>query len=68
MSEPRHRKLAAMGMGALVSTGRSEVLQRLSFQIFNLWGDVFGEIREVQNVLADESPECALLIDRYCPR
>ena len=56
-----------MGMGALVSTGRSEVLQRLSFQIFNLWGDVFGEIREVQNVLADESPECAFLIDRHRP-
>ncbi|KIO12672.1 hypothetical protein M404DRAFT_959382 [Pisolithus tinctorius Marx 270] len=46
MSEPRHRKLAAMGIAALVSTGRSEVLDRLPNEIFNLWTDVLYEIRE----------------------
>jgi hypothetical protein len=48
MSEPRHRKITAMGIAALVSTGRSEVLQRLPGEIFNLWMDVFGELREAQ--------------------
>ncbi|ESK94397.1 importin 11 [Moniliophthora roreri MCA 2997] len=48
MSEPRHRKLVAMGMTALVSTGRPDVLQRLPTEIFNLWLDVFGEIREAR--------------------
>ena len=46
MSEPRHRKLAAMGIASLVSTGRHEVLDRLPTEICNLWLDVFGEIRE----------------------
>jgi len=46
MSEPRHRKLTAMGIASLVSTGRPEVLQRLPIEIFNLWVDVFCEIRE----------------------
>lgn len=46
MSEPRYRKLAAMGIATLVSTGRPEVLQRLPGEIFNLWLDVFGEIKE----------------------
>lgn len=48
MSEPRHRKLSAMGMAALVSTGRPEVLERIPGDVFNLWLDVFGEIKEVQ--------------------
>ncbi|KAJ7590824.1 armadillo-type protein [Mycena floridula] len=48
MSEPRARKLCAMGMAALVSTGRPEVLERLSGEIFNMWMDVFGEIKEAQ--------------------
>jgi hypothetical protein len=48
MSEPRHRKLAAMGIASLVSTGRPEVLQRLPIEIFNLWIDVFCEVREAQ--------------------
>ncbi|KAF8623412.1 hypothetical protein AX15_006355 [Amanita polypyramis BW_CC] len=48
MSEPRYRKLAAMGIASLVSTGRLEVLERLPTEIFNLWLDVFGEIKEVQ--------------------
>jgi hypothetical protein len=46
MSEPRHRKLTAMGIAALASTGRPEVLARLPTEIFNLWMDVFGEIKE----------------------
>ncbi|CCM04790.1 uncharacterized protein FIBRA_06983 [Fibroporia radiculosa] len=46
MSEPRLRKLAAMGIATLVSTGRPEVLGRLSTEICNLWLDVFSEIKE----------------------
>jgi len=37
-----------MGIASLVSTGRPEVLERLPTEIFNLWLDVFGEIKEVQ--------------------
>jgi hypothetical protein len=48
MSEPRQRKLAALGTAVLVSTARPEVLQRLSTDIFNLWLDVFGELKEAQ--------------------
>lgn len=53
MSEPRHRKLAAMGIASLVSTGRDEVLDRLPTEICNMWLDVFGEIREAA-IAADE--------------
>jgi hypothetical protein len=35
-----------MGIAALVSTGRQEVLKRMHSEIFNLWLDVFGEIKE----------------------
>ncbi|KAJ3989631.1 armadillo-type protein [Lentinula detonsa] len=49
MSEPRHRKLVAMGTAALVSTGHPEILARLRSEFFNLWLDVFGEIKEAQN-------------------
>jgi hypothetical protein len=48
MSEPRHRKLTGLGTAVLVSTARPEVLQRLSTDIFNLWLDVFGELKEAQ--------------------
>lgn len=48
MSEPRHRKLSAMGIAALVSTGRPEVLSRLPDEIFNIWTDVFAELKEVR--------------------
>ncbi|KAF9268117.1 ARM repeat-containing protein [Marasmius fiardii PR-910] len=48
MSEPRHRKLVAMGITALVSTGRPDVLERVPGDIFNLWLDVFGEIKEAR--------------------
>ena len=52
MAEPRHRKLAAMGIASWVSTSRPEVLDRLHTEIFNIWLDVFGELKEA---LADES-------------
>ncbi|KAL0067569.1 hypothetical protein AAF712_005284 [Marasmius tenuissimus] len=48
MSEPRYRKLVAMGIAALVSTGRPDVLHRVPTEIFNLWLDVFGEIKEAR--------------------
>jgi len=37
-----------MGLAVLVSTGRSEVLERLHSEIFDLWTDVFAELKEVQ--------------------
>lgn len=43
-----------MGAAAWASTGRPEVLDRLYSEIFNLWLDVFGELKEA---LADETPE-----------
>ncbi|TBU32713.1 ARM repeat-containing protein [Dichomitus squalens] len=55
MSEPRLRKLTAMGIANLVSTGRPEVLDRLSTEICNLWIDVFGEIKEAQSNTGNDS-------------
>ena len=47
-----------MGLAALVSTGRSEVLERLHSEVFDLWTDVFAELKEVQrqrdNAIGDE--------------
>ncbi|KAL7282456.1 hypothetical protein ACG7TL_003927 [Trametes sanguinea] len=63
MSEPRLRKLTAMGIASLVSTGRPEVLDRLSTEICNLWIDVFGEIKEAQNN-ADNDPSLKLYWDK----
>jgi importin-11 len=60
MAEPRHRKVAAMGIASWVSTGRSEVLGRLYTEIFNLWLDVFGELKEA---LADQSAEGTRLVN-----
>ncbi|KAH6915318.1 ran binding protein 11 [Coprinopsis sp. MPI-PUGE-AT-0042] len=54
MSEPRYRKLTAMGVAALVSTGHPEVLKRLPGEIFNLWLDVFGEIKETLEAHGDD--------------
>lgn len=53
MYEPRHRKLAAMGITALVATGQDEVLDRLATEICNMWLDVFGEIREAKESAAE---------------
>jgi hypothetical protein len=59
MSEPRHRKLTAMAMADLIATGQPVVLKRLPTEIFNLWLDVFGEVREAKN-LSEERPEYVL--------
>ncbi|EPQ59406.1 ARM repeat-containing protein [Gloeophyllum trabeum ATCC 11539] len=71
MSEPRYRKLAAMSIANLVSTGRPEVLERLHSEIFNLWLDVFGELKEAKEQ-ADghaglEGPAITLFWDRNEP-
>lgn len=55
--EPRHRKLYAMGIAALVSTGRPEVLERLPTEVFDLWTDVFAELKEVQRQKEDDFEE-----------
>jgi len=49
-----------MGIASLVSTGRPEVLKRLSTEVFNLWLDVFGEIKEVRLCMTAEEEECVL--------
>lgn len=59
MSEARHRKLAAMGIASLVSTGRPEVLERLSGEIFNIWLDVFGEVKEALEQAEDSDAPLA---------
>ncbi|KAG7449051.1 ARM repeat-containing protein [Guyanagaster necrorhizus] len=56
MSEPKHRKLCAMGMAALVSTGRHEVLERLPTEIFNLWSEVFLDLKESKEQMASAEP------------
>lgn len=43
-----------MGLAALVSTGRPEVLERLHSEVFDLWTDVFAELKEVQRQREDE--------------
>ncbi|PCH41237.1 ARM repeat-containing protein [Wolfiporia cocos MD-104 SS10] len=53
MSEPRLRKLTAMGIANLIATGRPEVMERLSSEVCNMWLDVFSEMKEAQT--ADES-------------
>ena len=53
MSEPRHRKLLALGIASLVSTGCPEVLGRVPNEIFNLWTDVLYEVRESRNHTED---------------
>lgn len=57
MSEPRHRKLAAMGIAALVSTARPDVLERLPGDIFNIWTDVLLELKEAQLAAVDADDE-----------
>ena len=57
MPEPRTSKLSAMGIAALVSSGRPEVLERLPNEIFNLWLDVLAEVKEVMDRPAEDSIE-----------
>lgn len=59
MTYPEHRKLTAMGIASWVSTGRPEVLDRLYSEIFNLWLDVFGELKEALS----SSPSVDQLVD-----
>lgn len=61
MYEPRHRKLLALGMASLVSTGRPEVLERVPNEIFNLWTDVLYELRESRD--HTEDGEDGLVLD-----
>ncbi|CAE6405310.1 unnamed protein product [Rhizoctonia solani] len=53
IAESRLRKLTGMGIAALVSTGRHEIMDRLSTEILNMWMDVHGELKESQ-VAMDE--------------
>jgi hypothetical protein len=46
-----------MGLAVLVSSGRSEVLERLHNEIFDLWTDVFAELKEVQRQKEDGDGE-----------
>lgn len=55
MYEPQRRKLAAMGIANLVATGHPKVLERLATEIFNIWLDVFGEIKEAFNTSVDDT-------------
>jgi len=60
MSDPRHRKLAAMGIADLVATGRPEVLDRLDGEILNLWLDVFVEMKEALVEISGEPADSTL--------
>ena len=42
-----------MGIACLAATGRKEVLDRLPSEIFNMFLDCFGEIREAYSSNAD---------------
>ncbi|KZW04127.1 ARM repeat-containing protein [Exidia glandulosa HHB12029] len=46
MAQPQPRKLLAMGLAAFIGTGRPEVLGRLVTEVFNVWLDVLGEMKE----------------------
>jgi len=54
-----------MGVSCLVSTGKSEVLNRFAFEIANIWLDVLGEIKEQENQEDDE--RCVLQIPNLLP-
>ena len=54
-----------MGVSCLVSTGKSEVLDRFAFEIANIWLDVLGEIKEQENQKDDE--RCVLRIPDLLP-
>ncbi|OBZ76700.1 Importin-11 [Grifola frondosa] len=62
MSEPRHRKLTAMGIANLVATGRPEVLDRLSTEICTIWLDVFSELKEAANNADAEGFDVPLIL------
>lgn len=68
MSEPRYKKLVAMGIACLVATGRQEVLERLDGEIFNLWLDVFGEMKESLQKLDEGNDEYAEILSHALRR
>lgn len=43
-----------MGLSCLVSTGKSEVLERFAFEIVTIWSDVLGEIKEQEIQKGDD--------------
>jgi len=49
-----------MGVSCLVSTGKHEVLDRFAFEIANIWLDVLGEIKELEE--REEDERCVLPI------
>lgn len=51
IAESRLRKLVGMGIAALVSTGRHEVMDRLSTEILNMWMDIHGELKESKTAM-----------------
>ncbi|KAJ7068412.1 armadillo-type protein [Mycena amicta] len=65
MSEARHRKLSAMGMAALVSTARPDVLNRIPGDIFNMWTDVLLELKEAQTSASEDGDENQLSLQRH---
>lgn len=67
MAEPRQRKLTAMCIASLVSTGHPQVLKRLSNEIFNLWMDVFCEIQEVLDQAASDGTRYGLFFVQVDP-
>ena len=66
MGDPRYRKLAALGIASLVSTGRPEVLERLPTEIFNIWTDVFAELKEAQSKERDEDEYITNILYQQC--
>lgn len=46
-----------MGISCLVAVGRPEVLERLNGEIFNLWLDVFGEMKEALAEISEVDQE-----------
>lgn len=46
-----------MGLAVLVSTGSPAVLERLHSEVFDLWTDVFAELKEVQRQQQDDGFE-----------
>ncbi|KAG6830842.1 hypothetical protein H0H92_014494 [Tricholoma furcatifolium] len=62
MSEPRSRKLTSLGVAAMVSTAHPEVLKRLPVEIFNLWIDVFYEMKEAPIQSEDDNDSSYSLV------
>lgn len=56
MAQPQPRKLLAMGLASFAATGRPEVLGRLVTEIFNVWLDVLGEMKEAVDPENQENP------------